>query len=186
MRKPLSLEAFLVWEEQQESRWEFDGFAPVAMTGGTLAHGIIQGNLNAALNTRLRGTSSRAVGSDVAIEAAGSIRYPDVFVYCSAFPPGTRVVTEPVVVFEVLSPTTADTDFGVKNVEYRDTSSIKRYVLIAQDHQLATVFVRVNGDWVGHIVTEGALLEMPEIGIEVPLAELYDGVPLGDAPSLIA
>ena len=181
LRKPLSLDEFLAWEVQQELRWEFDGFAPVAMTGGTLAHGIIQGNLNAALNIRLRSTSCRAVGSDVAIEAAGSIRYPDVFVYCSALPPGTRVVTEPVVVFEVLSPTTADTDFGVKNVEYRDTPSIKRYVLIAQDHQRATVFARFNGDWVGHIVTEGALLEMPEIGIDVPLAELYDGVPLGGA-----
>ena len=182
LRKPLSLDEFLAWEKQQDSRWEFDGFAHVAMTGGTLAHGIIQGNLNAALNIRLRGTSCRAVGSDVAIEAAGSIRYPDLFVYCSEFPAGTRVVTEPVVVFEVLSPGTADTDFGAKNVVYRDTPSIKRYVLIAQDHRRATVFVRVNGDWVGHIVTDEALLEMPEIGIEVPLTELYDGLPLGSPP----
>jgi Uma2 family endonuclease len=170
LRRQISLDEFLAWEERQEMRWEFDGFEPVAMTGGTVEHGVIRGNLNAALNTRLRGTPCRAVGSDVAIKASGSIRYPDLFVFCSEFPRGTRVVTEPVVVFEVLSPST---DIGPKNEEYRDTRSIQRYVMLAQDRQRATVFERIGDDWVGHIMSADAVLRMPEIGVEVPLAELY-------------
>jgi Uma2 family endonuclease len=177
LEKPFSLDELLAWEERQEIRWEFDGFGPVAMTGGTVELGLIQSNLNATLNTRLRGTPCRAVGSDVAIKAAGSIRYPDLFVFCSEFPRGTRVVTEPVVVFEVLSPSTASIDIGTKNEEYRDTPSIQRYVMLAQDRQHATVFARVGDDWVGHIVSGNATLDMPEIGVLVPLAELYGGVP---------
>jgi Uma2 family endonuclease len=86
------------------------------------------------------------------------------------------VITAPVVVFEVLSPTTASIDVGVKNEEYRDTLSIRRYVMLAQDGPRATVFVRDGGDWVGHIISGDAMLPMPEIGIEVPLSEIYEGV----------
>jgi Uma2 family endonuclease len=86
------------------------------------------------------------------------------------------VVTDPVVVFEILSPSTASTDIGAKNQEYRDTPSIQRYVMLAQDRQQATVFARVGDDWVGHLVSGNAILEMPEISISVQLAELYEGV----------
>ena len=94
---------------------------------------------------------------------------------------GTVVVTDPVVVFEVLSPSTASTDIGVKNEDYRDTPSIQRYVMLAQDSQHATMFERVGGDWIGHIVSGSTILTMPEIGIEIPLAALYEGVSFGTA-----
>jgi Uma2 family endonuclease len=55
LQKRMSLEPFLAWEEQQELRWEFDGFEPVAMTGGTAEHSAIQRNLIFALTGRLRG-----------------------------------------------------------------------------------------------------------------------------------
>src|SRR4051812_4014709 len=79
---PMTLSEFLAWEERQELRYEFDGFAPVAMTGGTRAHETIQMNLAAALVGRLRGGPCRAYGSNLKIEVAGRIRYPDAFVTC--------------------------------------------------------------------------------------------------------
>jgi Uma2 family endonuclease len=176
LHKPMTLEEFLAWEEQQELRWEFDGFEPVGMTGGTSEHSAVQRNLIFSLTGRLRGKPCQPYTSDLKIFAAGSIRYPDVFVVCSPVPRGTLVVTDPVVVFEVLSPSTASTDIVVKNEEYRDTPSIQRYVMLAQDRQFATVFERIGDDWVGHIVSGGAILAMPEIGIEVRLAELYEGI----------
>ena len=54
--KPMTLQDFLSWEEQQPLRYEFDGFAPVAMTGGTAAHAAIQRNLLFSLTGLLRGT----------------------------------------------------------------------------------------------------------------------------------
>ena len=129
-----------------------------------------------ALGNRLRGKPCQAHGSELKIAVAGSIRYPDAFVVCSTIPRGTTVVTDPVVVFEVLSPSTSTTDRIVKNQEYRDTPSIQRYVMLEQDRQAATVFARAGDDWVGHVVSGDAVLAMPEIGIELPLAELYEGV----------
>jgi Uma2 family endonuclease len=176
LRKPMSLDEFLLWEEQQEVRWEFDGFEPVAMTGGTRAHATIQRNLIFSLTSRLRGRPCQPFGSDLKISTAGAIRYPDAFVVCSPGFGSQLVVEDPIVVFEILSPSTASIDTVVKNQEYRDTPSIQRYVILAQDSQFATVFARQDGDWIGHIMSGEAVLHMPEIGIDLPLAELYEGV----------
>lgn len=183
VRRGMTMQEFLAWEEGQELRWEFDGFEPVAMTGSTAAHAAIQGNLITALTNRLRGRACRAFTSDLKVEVAGSIRYPDAFVVCSPVPRGSTVVRDPVVVFEVLSPSTASVDHFVKNQEYRDTPSIQRYVMLEQDFIGATMFARVNGDWIGHVLGADAVLDMPEIGISVPLTEFYEGVALEPQPA---
>lgn len=183
MRKPMTVEEFLAWEEAQELRWEFDGVAPVAMTGGTVEQGLIQANLIRALGNGLRGGPCRVLGSHVKIAVAGSIRYPDALVVCTPTARGATVITEPVVVFEVLSPSTASVDHIVKNQEYRDTPSIRRYVMLEQDRVGATVFSRDGDDWVGHVAANDAVLDLPEISITLPLAELYEGVTSGEPDS---
>ena len=52
LRKPIGVEAFLDWEERQELRYEFDGFRPIAMTGGTSEHSAIQRNLHRHIDDR--------------------------------------------------------------------------------------------------------------------------------------
>jgi Uma2 family endonuclease len=175
-REAMTVDEFLDWETRQALKYEFDGFAPVAMTGGTQEHALIQINLTTALRVRLRGGPCRVVGSELKISVAGSIRYPDAYVYCTNAPRGTLVVTEPVVVFEILSPTTALIDRIDKNREYRDTPSVQRYVMLEQDRQGVTVFTRTGDDWVGHLVEGDAVLSMPEIGVDLPLSEVYEGI----------
>jgi Uma2 family endonuclease len=148
------------------------------MVGGTVAHALIQGNLVGALISRLRGTDCRAFGSDLKIEVAGSIRYPDAFVVCTPVARNARVVRDPVVIFEVLSDTTARVDRVTKNAEYRATASVQHYVMLEQDSQAATVFTREGERSVGSLLTGDVVLAMPEIGIELPLAELYEGLDL--------
>jgi Uma2 family endonuclease len=183
LTKPMTVAEFLAWEERQEPRWEFDGFDPVAMTGGTAAHSAIEHNLNVALGTRLRGKPCRAYTSNLKISVAGSIRYPDAFVVCRPVGPRETVVTDPVVIFEILSPSTALTDRITKNREYRDTPSVRRYVILEQDQQAATVFERAGDDWIGHLLTEHDALIMPELDITIPLAELYDGISFPEPPT---
>jgi Uma2 family endonuclease len=173
---PMTVAEFLAWEETQELRWEFDGFAPVAMTGGTVAHEIIQNNLVIALSARLRGTPCRAFGSNLKIRVAERIRYPDAFVACTPLNPRDTVCTDPVVVFEVLSASTARIDRVEKMHEYWGTPSIKRYVLIEQDAISAMSFVRGERSWSGPVLWPGDMLALPEIGIELPLDELYEGI----------
>jgi Uma2 family endonuclease len=174
LRKPMTVAEFLDWEERQEIRYEFDGFEPVAMTGGTLRQSTIQVNLLGELRARLRGGPCRAHGSHAKLSVSFSIRYPDAFVLCGQQEGTDTIAHDPVVIFEILSPSTADTDRTVKNAEYRDTPSVKRYVMLEQDRQAATVFAREGDDWVGHLFIGDAVLAMPEIGIELPLAPLYE------------
>jgi len=174
--QPLDMQSFLAWEEQQEVKHEFDGVTTTAMVGGTVAHSIIQGNLAMAVGGPLRGGPCRFHGSDLKIRAAGSIRYPDGFVVCTKLPPNAKIVSDPVVIFEVLGESTARTDLAVKNREYEATDSVQRYIILEQDAIAGTQFERVGGDWIGHILRGGSILRMPEIGLEFPLAELYDGL----------
>lgn len=178
IRKPMSLEEFLVWEARQELRYEFDGFQPVAMTGATRAHGRIQRNLTIAVGGRLRGTSCEFLGSDFQLRLDSTIRYPDGAVFCTRGANTDRNARDPVIVFEVLSASTASTDRIVKNREYQATPSIQRYVMLEQDRIAATVFDRAGGDWAGHILTGGETLRLPEIDIELPLSELYEDLDL--------
>ncbi len=181
LRKPLTVPQFLAWEERQALRYEFDGFQPLAMTGGTVAHATVQRNLAIAVGGRLRGKPCRFYGSDLKIEAAGSIRYPDGFVVCSRPANAGTLVTDPVVVFEILSESTAHTDLTVKNAEYRATPSIRRYVILEQTHIAALVFARHGEDWLSHVLTGAdAVLALPEVGIELPLGELYADLDLAE------
>ncbi|MBS0640343.1 MAG: hypothetical protein JSS43_10750, partial [Proteobacteria bacterium] len=70
-----------------------------------------------------------------------------------------------------------------KNQEYRDTPSIRHYVMLMQDRPQATVFARVGDDWIGHILSADSVLAMPEIGIDVSLAEFYEGVAFAETPA---
>jgi Uma2 family endonuclease len=173
----MTLEAFLAWEDKQPDRWEFDGFEPVAMVGGTAAHSLIVLNVAACLRDRLRGGPCRAYIEGLKIRTAGSIRYPDVFVACGPIMNTATVAEDPVVVVEVLSPGTMATDIVVKNREYRATPSILRYVMLTQDAIGATVYERRGTDWLATSITDpAASLDMPEIATSLPLAACYEGV----------
>ena len=177
LRRPITLAEFLEWEEGQPLRYEFDGFGPVAMTGGTYGHSTIQRNLAFALTGRLRGKPCQFQGSDLKIQVGdGHIRYPDGMVVCSPVDRTATVVHEPVVVFEVLSPSTAAKDRIVKAREYQATPSIRRYVMLEQDSVGATVYARSGETWTHEILVADSILALPEIGVSLPLAELYEGI----------
>ncbi len=174
LRTPMTVDQFLAWEERQELRYEFDGVQPLAMTGGTAAHAAIQRNLIYALTGRLRDSHCQPYGSELKIRVAERIRYPEAFVVCTPVPPRAKVVTDPVVIFKVVSESSVTTDFVTKNAEYRATPSVRRYVVLQQTKAAAAVFSRKGDDWVTDLLNgDEALLRMPEIGIEIPLSDIY-------------
>ncbi len=183
LRKPMTLDEFLAWEERQEMRYEFDGFQPVAMTGGTYAHDAIAINLAIALGTRLRGTRCRLHGSNLKVSVEDRVRYPDASVTRQAHENRDTVARDPVVIFEVLSPGTAGTDRIDKLREYTALASLRRYVLLEPDRVAATVLERGDTGWLTSILTNDAVLRMEEIGIGLPLTELYEGVDLTSDPA---
>jgi Uma2 family endonuclease len=178
LHKPMTLAEFLIWEERQEQRYEFDGFEPVAMTGGTYAHEVIGATLRALLRDRLQGKPCRALGPALKIEVVGRVRYPDAFVHCKPVARSEQIIREPVVVFEILSPSTSRIDRIEKLRECQATDSIQQYVILEQDSIAATVFAREGGLWTGRALTDGDILALPEIGIELSLADIYADVDL--------
>lgn len=112
-----------------------------------------------------------SIQRDLKIEVAGSVRYPDGFVVCTPLPRGTLVVHEPVIVFEVLSPSTQRSDRIVKLRGYQATPSIWHYVMLEQGRIAATVVSRRGEDWLIRVLLDGDVLAMPEIGVEIPVDE---------------
>jgi Uma2 family endonuclease len=106
-----------------------------------------------------------------------SIRYPDSLVHCSYIPPNSTFAPAPVVIFEVLSPSSAARDLGAKTAEYLSLPSLRRYVVLHQCAAAANVFFRSDdGDWRHEFLAAEDALALPEIGVEVALAEIYDGI----------
>lgn len=175
--KPMTIDEFVAWEERQELRYEYDGFVVRAMTGGTFAHARIQANLLRALFPRLEGSPCLAIGSELKVRTATSIRYPDALVTCSRADPKSTFAPDPVVIFEILSPSTARQDLGAKNSEYQTIASLRRYVVLHQTLAAAEVFERdAAGEWVYEFLTGEKTLAMSELAVSLPLTEIYGDV----------
>ncbi len=174
---------FLAWAEAQPARHEFDGTRPVAMTGGDLGHSRLIRNINRALANRLAGSTCEPLGPDAAIATIGdAIRYPDAVVTCTPFSDRDRLVPDPVIVFEVVSPSSVRIDRVTKLHEYQAVATIRRYIIVEPGAAALTVFSR---DHAGEAfratgLAETDILHLPEIGIEIPVAELYAGLAPSD------
>lgn len=114
VRKPMTVAEFLAWEGRQVLRFEFDGFQSVSIVDGTAAHSAIRRNLLFSLTGRPHGTPCQVHGSELKIQVAGHVRYPEALLVCTPVPPRFMVVADPGVVFEVLSDSPAIYDLVLK------------------------------------------------------------------------
>ena len=186
----MTREEFFDWAQAQDTRYEFDGFAPVAMTGGNINHSQITQNILVSLRARLHGSPCRPLGPDAGLATVGdAVRYPDALVTCDKVRGHALTVSGAVVVFEVVSPTSGRTDRIVKLREYRAVPTIRCYVILEHNSVGLTVLTRQreDEDWTARALTSEDTLQLPEIGTEIPVAELYEDVdlPETEAPAAI-
>ena len=180
VRKPWTQDEFFTWTAAREGRFEFDGSGPLDVTGGSFHHSLIMLNVIVALRSRLQGTAGFVVGPDMGLQTIGqAIRYPDVVVSFARPGGSARILLDATVVFEVLSPTTERTDRTAKVVEYGSVPSLRRYCLIESEQVGLSVFSRSEANAlltqeVRAIVPDRLVL--PELGLSIPISELYDGV----------
>jgi Uma2 family endonuclease len=170
--KPLTLEEFLEWERSQPERYEFDGIQPVAMTGGSRAHSLIATRVAAALVFHVK-PPCEAHGPELKVITTGRVRYPDASVVCNRPEDEDDTVT-PTAIFGVLSPSTALTDRRVKAIEYAAVPSVMVYVLLEQSRPEITIRRRSNGWEAESLIGVDATLDLPEVGVAIPLAFIYD------------
>ncbi len=174
----MTLAEFLAWEREQPERYEFAHGVVTMMTGGSAAHAMISINLVVALSSALRGRECRPFGSDMKVIANGSVRYPDVSVMCRRVDDSDEWLTEPVVIIEVLSPSTERTDRGRKKFDYFATPSIRQYAIVEQDERRIDLYTRAGTGWTNEVITGDALLNLSSIGATLTLDAIYEDTEL--------
>lgn len=118
----MSLEDFLLWEREQPERYEYAGGVATMITGGSLDHEPLDG----VAAIRLRGGPCRAFRGDTKIVAAELVRYPDLSVTCTPVRGADDTVLEPVLVIEVVSPSTEREDRGRAKFDYFRTAAVQQ------------------------------------------------------------
>lgn len=113
---------------------------------------------------------------EMRLRAETRVRYPDVSLCAGPLDQTTRTLTDALALFEVLSADTATTDRVQKLIDYAVLPSLRCYVLLEQTAVAATLLTRErNGPWTATAHTGGTLV-LPGLDLEVPLAELYQGL----------
>lgn len=177
----MSAAEYLEWEREQTERHEFLAGEVFSQAGGTRRHSLISANVLAELRQRLRGKECEAHGSDmrIQVEATGLYAYPDVSVVCPPFEgESDDVVSNPVLLAEVLSPSTADYDRGGKFGHYRQIPSLNEYLVLWQSEPRVEQHQRTDeGLWLlREISSIDDVLKLVSVDMELKLRDVYEKV----------
>jgi Uma2 family endonuclease len=177
----ISVDDYVAGELLSPIKHEYVGGIPYAMAGGLNVHNRIAGNTFGSVFARLRGKPCQPYNSDtkIRIRLPSEIRfyYPELSVVCDPNPDHDSFQDKPVVLFEVLSKSTRRIDEGEKKDAYVTIPSLAVYVLVEQEFPNIVAWRRTKDGFVPQTYDGlDAVLPLPEIGIELPLAEVYEGV----------
>lgn len=179
----VSPEEYLAVERESDTKSEYFEGVVYAMTGASLRHIQIVSNLTTELTTQFRARPCRALANEMKVRLPDSRKffYPDVTVVCGKplfHDERTDIILNPVLVIEVLSPSTEAFDRGAKFQAYQMLDSLNEYVLVAQDRAVVEQYVRQSdGKWtyVAVIGLESSL-QLPSVECTLNLSAVYDKV----------
>jgi Uma2 family endonuclease len=180
--KKYTPEEYLALEEKAEFRSEYDNGEIVAMSGGSLNHARIIGNINRSFGVKLN-SHCESVTTDVKVqvESYRKFYYPDVLVICDKpafFQKRNDTIVNPVLIVEVLSDSTEAKDRGEKMLAYRTLESLQEYVLVSQNRPVVEQYSKnADGNWI-HKATIGlkSFVKFDSVEIEISLEEIYQRV----------
>jgi Uma2 family endonuclease len=181
-RKRITVDEFLVWDDASDRRYELAGGGIVAMTPPLLAHATIVANAVGEIRQTLKPPCRVLTEVGIRLSWRDDTFYQaDLAVTFTKFRPDDRHVPDPVVILEVLSPSTIAHDRGVKLTDYRHIDSVREIVLIASDERRVELWRRGEGVWTVADLGAGDRLRLDAIGFDIPVEALYDGLDFGEA-----
>jgi Uma2 family endonuclease len=175
-----SEENYLDFERFAQERHEFLDGSVYAMAGESPNHSTICFNLYAIIGSQIRGKRCRGFSPNmkIATNEAGLFSYPDLAIVCGTpafLDDKGDVLTNPVVIFEVLSPSTENYDRGEKFLRYTNyIETLEDYVLISQERPLIEHYSKHSGCGKTEIEGLDAVLKLDSVECEIALTELYD------------
>jgi Uma2 family endonuclease len=180
-RHHYTYEEYLAYELDSALKHEFDAGEIVAMAGGSVRHSALASRISAALeNARPRGCTAFQSDMRLRVLASGRATYPDVSMVCGpieldeADRSGTTI-TNPILLVEVLSPSTEEVDRGRKLRDYQRIPSLQEYVLVSQEPRVEIYRRLPAGTWEYLDVREGVVTLAT--GPSLDLATLYESLP---------
>lgn len=176
----LSVDQYLEFEAKSERRHEYIDGVVYAMAGANEKHELVKGNLFAAIHGHLRGGPCKAYSSDfkvrLQIDRKDIFYYPDVMVACSREGVASHYLHYPILIVEVLSPSTESIDRREKLLSYKQIGTVEEYALVCQEAAQITIYPRA-ANWVPRIQTgPDEIVAFQSIGLSLPLAQIYEGV----------
>jgi Uma2 family endonuclease len=181
----VSPEEYLERERAAEFKSEYRAGEIVAMSGASLRHERIIGNLIFNIRLRLRGCEVFVANLRLEVRAANLFTYPDVMVICGD-PQLTDdrqdMVLNPTLIIEVLSKSTRRYDRGQKFAAYRTIPSLKEYLIVEQSKIHIEQYVRQPDEqWTLTAFNDAqTMLKLPSLSIELRVADIYENVELGE------
>lgn len=173
---------YLAWERQSPEKHEFIQGKVFAMAGASREHNLLVGNIVRLLGNALVNRPCEAYPSDmkVRIPATGDYVYPDASALCGRplfDDQEADILTNPQVIFEVLSDSTENFDRGEKFEEYKSIDSFKEYVLVSQEQVLVEHFIRQpDGSWTATSYKADDALELSSLRCKLAVNDLYHKV----------
>jgi Uma2 family endonuclease len=176
----MTLEEFLRWDDGTDTRYELmDGF-PVAMAPSAEAHRILALRLGSRIDLALAGRrlcNAQIEPGVVRSDRADSYYVPDIAVTCEPNEPGRQAMVDPILIVEILSPSTERTDRRLKLPVYQTMASVREIILIDADSHHAELYRRENDRWGIQLVRGAeATLFLASVDLRISMSELYEGI----------
>ena len=178
--KRMSLQEFLHWDDGTDTRYELIDGVPIAMAPPAEAHRILAVRLvsrtEATLQSR-RPCNAQIEAGVLRPDRCDAYYVADVAVTCRPNEPGRQAIAEPILIVEILSPSTERHDRRIKLPIYREIESVQEILLIDSDSYYAEVHRRNASHWIIELVRgSGAVLSLSSVGLSLSMTELYDGI----------
>ncbi|MFK7981305.1 MAG: Uma2 family endonuclease [Saprospiraceae bacterium] len=180
----LSIKEYLEIESQTDTKYEYHNGSIYAMAGGMLNHGLICGNIFGEIRTALKHKKSncKVLNSEIKlhIKEKNNFLYPDAMIICGEIEQAetaSHAVTNPVVIIEVLSKSTANYDRGDKFFFYRQIETLQEYILIEQNKAQIEIYKKKGDLWkITRISGIANLLSISTLDIKIKLEDIYQDI----------
>ena len=178
--KRMSLDEFLAWDDGTDTRYELIDGVRVAMAPPAEAHRILAMRLGSRIDAALRDRRPCNAQIDAGVlrpDRADSYYVPDIAVTCRANAPDRQAIVDPVLIVEILSPSTERHDRRVKLPIYRQIASVREILLVDADSHYGELHRRDNDRWVVELLRGAdATLFLASVGRRLAMSELYEGI----------
>ncbi|MBI5444327.1 MAG: Uma2 family endonuclease [Deltaproteobacteria bacterium] len=186
---PMTAAEYLEWEKQSAVKHEYVAGEVFAMSGASDAHVTLSLKLASMLLGHLAGGPCRTYMADMKVKLSPiqAFYYPDVFVTCDERDLSNDYFKEfPRLIVEVLSPSTAAFDRGLKFEHYASLPDLQEYVLMDSERRTIDCFRRKDGgEWVLHRYRPGEEARFESLGFAFSIDSLYENVRLPSASPVL-